>query len=413
MKLLILSETLEPGGAETFAVRLANTLAADHDVSLAVMHGERVHTDVAANLSEHVRLESLRLPAKRLLWKLNSALRRAGIDWSPIRALQKRWLRRLVDELRPDIIHSHLIHADRLASELRGERQDSPRHVMTVHGDYGPYLEGQADPQMLRLEAQIERIASRADAIVCNSHRHLDLFANHCPQSAAKLELIYNGYEPTAAPAGPGRSELGLPPDAFLFGMVSRGVALKGWAEAVAAFERLGRTGTALVLVGEGPAIDELRRKPVPKGVILAGFSARPLDYIRHFDVGLLPTRFPHESLPTVIMEYLHCGKPVIATDVGEIRAMVSDPEGRMAGLLLTLSKGTISIDELAKAMAAMIDDAARRAEFQAAAASAFTKFDMAECVRRYTELYERVIARPGQAPPRTTPATAAQSSPP
>ena len=413
MKLLILSETLEPGGAETFVVRLANALAAEHEVTLAVMHGERIHPDVAANLSEHVRLVSLQLPAKWLLWKLNSALRRAGIDWSPIRALQHRWLRRLVGEHRPDIIHSHLIHADRLASELRGEGQDTPRHVMTVHGDYGPYLEGQADPQMLRLEEQIGRIASRADAIVCTSHRHLDLFAEHYPQSAAKLELIYNGYEPPAATSGPSRSELGLPPDAFLFGMVSRGVALKGWAEAVAAFERLARPDAALVLVGEGPAIDEFRNKPLPEGVIVAGFSARPLDYIRHFDVGLLPTRFPHESLPTVIMEYLTCAKPVIATDVGEIRSMITNPEGRMAGQLLTLQDGTISIDELAGAMATMINDAARRAEFQAAATDAFAKFDMAECVRRYSELFERVIARPAQEPPRTTLATAERSSPP
>ena len=194
--------------------------------------------------------------------------------------------------------------------------------------------------------------------------------------------------------------------------MVSRGVALKGWAEAVAAFERRERPGTALVLVGEGAAINDIRKKPIPDSVILAGFSARPLDYIRHFDVGMLPTRFPHESLPTVIMEYLHCAKPVIATDVGEIRAMIADPEGRMAGLLLTLSEGTIFVDELAAAMATMLNDAARRAEFQSAAAGASAKFDMGECVRRYTELYERVTARPAQAPPRTTPATAARSSP-
>jgi L-malate glycosyltransferase len=411
VKILLLSETLEPGGAETFVVRLANALAADHDVTLAVMHGERIHPDIAGNLSQCVRLESLRLPAKSLLWKLNSALRRAGIDWSPLHALHRNWLRRLVDERRSDIIHSHLIHADRLATELRGD--GGPRHVMTVHGDYGPYLQGLADPQMLGLEAQIGRIAGRADAIVCTSHRHLDLFAEHYPQSAAKLELIYNGYEPPAAAcSNPGRSELGLPLDVFLFGMVSRGVALKGWAEAVAAFERLGRCDTALVLVGEGPAIDELRRRPLPKEVILAGFSAKPIEYIRHVDVGLLPTRFPHESLPTVIMEYLHCGKPVIATDVGEIRAMIASPGGRQAGLLLSRQGGAISVQELAEAMAGMLDDPAALAEFQSAAPGAFAKFDMGECTRCYSELYERIIAAPAQELPRTNRATAERSSP-
>ncbi len=391
MKLLLLSETLVAGGAETFVVRLANALAANHDVTLAVMHGERVHPDIAGRVSDRVQLELLCLPAKRLLWKLDSALRRAGIDWSPIHALQKRWLARLVDRLRPDIIHSHLIHADRLASDVCREGQSSPRHVLTVHGDYGPYLDGQADPQMLGLEGKIARIVEQAKAIVCVSRGHLDLFTEQFPDCAAKLHMIYNGYEPPPGVDARGRTELGLPFEAFLFGMVSRGVAQKGWAEAVAAFELLGRPRTALILVGEGPAIDELRRKPIPGGVILAGFSANPLDYIRHFDVGLLPTRFPHESLPTVIMEYLHCGKPVIATDVGEIGAMISTPSGRPAGLLLSLQAGKISVQELAEAMAGMLDEPAAFAEFQAAAGDAFAKFDMGICAAAYERLYAEV----------------------
>ena len=398
LKLVLLSETLVPGGAETFVVRLANALAADHEVTLAVMHGDHVHPDIAGHLSQSVRLNSLRLPTKRLLWKINSALRRAGIDWSPIHALQKRWLRRLVNEDRPDIIHSHLIHADRLASELRGVPGGSPRHILTVHGDYGPYLEGQADPQMLGLESRVAHTLERADAIVCTSHGHLDLLAERFPQSATKLELIYNGYLPPRVTDAWTRRELGLPSDVFLFGMVSRGVAQKGWSEAVAAFERLDRSDTALVLVGEGPAIDELRKESHREGVIFAGFSANPIDYIRHFDVGVLPTRFPHESLPTVIMEYLHCGKPVIATDVGEIGNMISSPSGRQAGVLLSLQSGKISVRELADAMARMLDEPGALAEFRAATADAFAKFDMGECTQRYDSIYRQVLSGPAKA---------------
>ena len=119
--------------------------------------------------------------------------------------------------------------------------------------------------------------------------------------------------------------------------MASRGVKLKGWAKAIEAFGRLAPGTAELVLVGEGAHLNELRARPVPRGVRFAGFSDNPVDQIADSDVCLLPSEFPHESLPTAVMEYLCCGKPVIATDVGEIGAMIRTPDGQYAGILLPL----------------------------------------------------------------------------
>lgn len=105
------------------------------------------------------------------------------------------------------------------------------------------------------------------------------------------------------------------------------------------AFEALQRPDAALVLVGAGSYVDELRRRPLPEGAILAGFSANTLEYVQHFDVGLLPTLFPHESLPTVVIEYVYCGKPVIASDVGEIEQMIRSEWGALVGTQLQFRK--------------------------------------------------------------------------
>ncbi len=382
MKVLLLSETLTAGGAETFVIRLANALAPRHRVILAIMHGHRVEPELLAQLAPAVRVERLRLPAERWLWRVDGLLRRARVDASVLRALQHNWLGDLVVRERPDVIHSHLFKADHLAAEVRRSAQPAPRHVITTHGDYQPFLDGHADPQMLRPVIRMRQALGSADAIAAVCRQHLDHLTVAFPEVGDRLHLIYNGYAAQAA-----RGPVPLPPGKFLFGMVSRGVEQKGWRVAVEAFRALDRSDASLVLVGEGPAIARLRRE-APPGVIFAGFTATPLDWIERFDVGLLPTLFPHESLPTAVIEYLACGKPVIATDVGEIGAMLRGSGGRMAGRLLPFVNGRVAPQDLARSMAELMDDPALRTRMSELARDAFARFDMERCVAAYEALY-------------------------
>jgi len=385
VKILLLIETLTAGGAETFVLRLANALSARNEVTVAVMHGGLVDQRLADQLRPAVRLKTLQTPAERWWWRADRLLRALRLDISLLRARQRRWLMRLLEEFRPDIIHSHLLKADRLMLEVASGRQVG--RVTTLHGDYEPYLQGQADPQMLDPRGWIRRALAEADAVVgvCEAHRQTVL--RLAPHVGSRLQLIYNGYEPVEAPA-PAWSPDGL----FRFGMVSRGVALKGWRHAAEAFARIGNDRSRLVLVGEGPAIAELRAERRAH-VECVGFNAQPTEWIAKFDVCLLPTLFPHESLPTVVVEYLACGKPVIATDVGEIRAMLTAPDGRMAGTLLSFNGYDVDVEELARPMAALRDNAEARAAMGQAALTAFERFRMEHCVEAYERLYSKVAA--------------------
>ena len=136
-----------------------------------------------------------------------------------------------------------------------------------------------------------------------------------------------------------------------------------------------------------------LQRQPQPLGVEFAGFSPDPVDKIETFDVGLLPSKFPNESLPTVIMEYLFCGKPAIATNVGEIREMLRTPDGELAGTLLDFDGNQISTDQLAAAMQTYFDDPALRRRHAALAPAAFAKFEMGKCASAYAQLYAELVA--------------------
>jgi hypothetical protein len=90
-----------------------------------------------------------------------------------------------------------------------------------------------------------------------------------------------------------------------------------------------------LVLVGSSDYLDGLRAATTNPRVHFVGFAPNPIDWVRLFDVGLLPSYFASESLPNCVAEYLFCGAPVVATRIGEIPQphRPSDPHGRYADL--------------------------------------------------------------------------------
>lgn len=387
MRILLVTETLTAGGAETFVVRMANALAAMHNVTIAVMIGELTNPALAAQTDPAVLIEQLRHPALRLLLKLDGLARRFGIDFSLVRLIQRRWLTRLIRREEPDIAHSHLFKADRLVTESRDVRP-SMRHVITLHGDYAPFLSGLADPQMLKLRQWMATILGRADVIVAICAEQQDFIRDRFPNEYGKSALIYNGFEPWRRPAEP----LSQPARPLQFGMASRGVKLKGWSKAIAAFGQQAPGSAELILIGEGAYLTELQAGHLPLGIRFVGFSDNPVDWIDQCDVCLLPSEFPHESLPTAVMEYLFCAKPVIATDVGEIATMIRAPNGELAGTLLVFEDGQISVEDLSAAMQSYLDDPDLRRRHAALAPAAFVKFDMGTCAAAYARLYAEAV---------------------
>ena len=92
-------------------------------------------------------------------------------------------------------------------------------------------------------------------------------------------------------------------------------------------------------------------------------------------------------------MEYLFCGKPVVATNVGEIGEMIRTPGGALAGTLLNYDGDRITTDDLAASMRAYINDPVLRQRHAALAPAAFAKFDMGACAASYARLYAEVVA--------------------
>ena len=115
--------------------------------------------------------------------------------------------------------------------------------------------------------------------------------------------------------------------DEIVIGTVAGLRAVKNLPRLVRAFAAMTHKAARLVIVGEGPESEaiaaEARARGVAARLLMPGFLARPADWIGHFDIFALSS--DSEQFPISLVEAMAAGLPAVATDVGDVAAMVSD----------------------------------------------------------------------------------------
>ena len=386
MRILLITEALVLGGAETFVLRLARRLRQDgHDAEILCLNPDFEDERLVALFDEipiH-RVPRFGLRTLKRLDRVAGWLKRDPM-LQPRRA--RRWIeRRLLGRF--DIFHSHLFGADWLMALLK-RRHPAMRMVSTLHGDYALYdarAKGSERTEILNWPAKLAETLAAVDRWVTISLDQRRQFVDFGvdPQ---RLVAIPNGYAPPAPlPALPQPDRTGL-----TFVMVARGMREKGWAFLVEAFLRL-EGDCSLLLVGEGAFLDQLRERHGDHPRIrFAGAHHNPVALVAVADVFVHPSIYRAESMPTVIVEALFAGRPVIATRVGSVADMIAAPSGERAGILVEADEATLA-GQLAAAMQAYLDDPALRRRHAALAPAAFAKFDMGACAAAYARLYAEV----------------------
>ncbi|MBC5785029.1 glycosyltransferase family 4 protein, partial [Ramlibacter sp. USB13] len=188
------------------------------------------------------------------------------------------------------------------------------------------------------------------------------------------------------------RAQLGIPDDAFVLCCVSRAIPDKGWSETIAAVERareLSGRDIRLVLVGNGPVYDEYLRRGVPAFVHLVGFSENSAGHYAGADMGIMLTRFRSESFPLTIVDCLFAGKPYIATDVGDIRNMLTSPDG-VAGEVIELQDWQVPVETAAEAIARFVTDVACYEAAKARVPRIVGRFRIDHVASLYVDLFRR-----------------------
>ncbi|MEU5955779.1 glycosyltransferase [Streptomyces sp. NPDC047525] len=225
-----------------------------------------------------------------------------------------RRLARIVDELRPDVVHAHSAKAGLAARlALRGK-------VPTVFQPHAWSFEA-VGGVTARLALRWERFGARwATHVVCVSEA--ERLTGQRSGIDAPWSVIPNGvdvehFRPMAAQAA--RAGLGLCEQAPLVVCVGRlcrqkgqDVLLRAWA---AVTERMPLA--RLVLVGDGPDGPGLREQ-APASVRFAGAVEDATPWYQAADLVVLPSRW--EGMALVPLEAMACARPVVVTDVDGAR---------------------------------------------------------------------------------------------
>lgn len=149
------------------------------------------------------------------------------------------------------------------------------------------------------------------------------------------------------------------------------------------AFAALPPMAAGLVIAGDGPERTKLERRAAELGIAdrvrFLGHVARPAEVYRELDIVAVPS--DTEQMPLTVLEAMASGLPLVATDVGDIRAMVAPANhpyvvernaGSMAAALATLAR----------------DPDARRRVGQANLERVKAEYDEAVMVRRWSSLF-------------------------
>jgi glycosyltransferase involved in cell wall biosynthesis len=227
---------------------------------------------------------------------------------------------------------------------------------------------------------------------VANSEGVRDFYVRH-RLPADRFAVIPNAVPPTVASRFSHEQfldHLGLPPGSRVIGLVGRLWLQKRVKDAIwiADLLKVASDGVHLLIIGDGPQRDRLRRfrdqVEIRDKVHFLGHRNDVADLIPHFDALLSTSAYEGQS--NAILEAMAAGRPVVATDIPGTRDLVVDGQ---TGYLVPVGDRTT----MAKHLHRLLGDAdlARRLG-DAGRQRVVDEFSVEKMVARYAALYLEVI---------------------
>lgn len=224
--------------------------------------------------------------------------------------------------------------------------------------------------------------------------------ASHVNQSPFikedQVQVIYNGvdnavYHPMQASTV--RERFAIPEESLVIGMVGRVNAWKGQGDFLEAVTPILEQNPNFIafLAGSAFSGEEWRVEELESTIAKSSVASqiKRVDYYEHttelynmFDIFVLPSTNP-DPLPTVVLEAMACGKPVVGYRHGGVCEMVDEGTN---GLLVTPNQPA----ELSKAIQELADNTEKREQFgKASVQRQKALFSLQSYIRNFSELYK------------------------
>jgi len=385
IRVALVTGGLVPGGAERQMLLLAEGLPRDAfavDFICLKLRGEYAARAEAGGA--RVRLLDLK-GKKESGWPLPIYV--AYLSWTVLRFIA-------MTAGRYDVVDAWLYHAYALCTMTRFLTR--PRALISGRRSLSGF-KGGFNP----LERIADAVARRqTDVFIANSEAVRDDVVQREGLAPNRVRVIHNGVQPIEPLSDRARRRLrqtwGAGPHTIVVGCVANYKPFKGLELLIRAVTRVaaepGAPDLRLVLVGEGrlrPELDALRTQlGAERIVLLHGSEPEARDVYGGFDIAAHASEA--EGLPNVVLEAAAAGLPILATDAGGTREIVSDGT---TGLLVRVGDE----DALVGALGRLSRDPAERARLgEAARADVLERFSTGRMVGEFASLYRELVAPGG-----------------
>lgn len=231
-----------------------------------------------------------------------------------------------INSNRVDIVHTHGPRANLYAFLLKSFTKC--KWVTTIHSDpRNDFLDGGLKGTIF---TKLHFLSfKKMDHFFAISSRFKEMLVQF-GMSERKITTIYNGIdfkEPSYQEIS--RNELGLSEEDFVLIMIARLHPVKGHTIAFEAVKKIKDEYPfiKLLLIGDGPIESELREKAkmlgIDHNILFQGHQENIHGFLLLSDTEILTSY--SESFPLVILEAARAKVPVISTDVGGVKNLISD----------------------------------------------------------------------------------------
>lgn len=338
MNILILHTASDMYGASKILLNVIHILK-KHNYSVTVVLSENGPlVNEIQKLDIEVKIIRLGI-LRRKYFNLTGLLNRVNVSFKAWKSLKK-----LIEEKKPDIIYSNTTGVIIGAFLAKTKRI---KHLWHVH-------------EIITKPAIFTRIIGYllnnfSNTVIVVS----DAVKNHWEKTVEtqKISRIYNGIDiaPFANKSSFIRTELGIPKDTVLIGMIGRVNHWKGQDYFLEIAEILHSEFPSLHFLLTGDAfpgnenlVDELNERiqslEFSKKIFNIGYREDIVNILNGLDIFISPSTLP-DPFPTVILEAMSAAKPVVATNHGGAPEMIKDGE---SGLIIPIHNATLAAQKIA-----------------------------------------------------------------
>ncbi|MFI8575790.1 glycosyltransferase family 4 protein [Rossellomorea aquimaris] len=257
-------------------------------------------------------------------------------------------IKTLIKEQQVTIVHTHGPRANLFTYFMK--KQVNFKWITTVHSDPSKdFIKGGVKGKVFTWLNM--KVLKEIDYFFAVSNRFKEMLVKFGLETS-KIFVIYNSipfggvYEQKVT-----RNEIGVSETDFVIIMVARLHPIKGHELAFESINELSNEGynqVKLLLIGDGPIETELKQKveqlQLSEKIKFLGFQKDVHSYLALSDVKLLASY--SESFPLVILESARAETPVISTDVGGVKDLISEhhfgwvvPVGEVEGITTAIKE--------------------------------------------------------------------------